>query len=83
MSDRPGIANRAMPVLSMMKRMAEVWGCRRRNSMPCRNTKRYRMKPKKRFLTAHKMARLNAVLSRDEFWCPHAPMSSPSSGCSC
>ena len=26
MSDRPGVANRAMPVLSMMMRMAELWG---------------------------------------------------------
>ena len=34
-------------------------------------TKRYKMKPKERFLTADEMARLNAVLSRDEFWCPN------------
>ena len=71
MSDRPGIANRAMPVLSMMMRMAELWGYRAHNSNPCRNTKRYRMKPVERFLTAEEMARLNAVLTRDEFWCPH------------
>ena len=71
MSDRPGIANRAMPVLSMMMRMAELWGYRAHNSNPCRNTRRYRMKPVERFLTAEEMARLNAVLTRDEFWCPH------------
>ena len=71
MSDRPGIANRAMPVLSMMMRMAELWGYRTHNSNPCRNTRRYRMKPVERFLTAEEMARLNAVLTRDEFWCPH------------
>ena len=28
MSDRPGIANRAMPTLSMMMHMAELWGYR-------------------------------------------------------
>ena len=71
MSDRPGIANRSMPVLSMMMRMAELWGYRRHNTNPCKNTRRYRMKPKERFLTAEEMARLNAVLTRDEFWCPH------------
>ena len=71
MSDRPGLANRSMPVLSLMMRMAELWGYRVHNSNPCRNTRRYRMKPMERFLTADEMARLNAVLTRDEFWCPH------------
>ena len=70
MADKPGSANRAMPVLSMMMRMAELWGYRIHNSNPCRNTRRYRMKPMERFLTAEEMARLNAVLTRDEFWCP-------------
>ena len=71
MRDRPGIANRAMPVLSVMMRMAERWGYRAHNTNPCKNTKRYRMKPRERFLTAEEMARLNAVLRRDEFWCPN------------
>ena len=71
MADRPGVANRTMPVLSMMMRMAELWGYRAHNSNPCRNTRRYRMKPKERFLTAEEMARLNAVLTRNEFWCPN------------
>ena len=71
MADRPGSANRAMPTLSVMMRMAEVWGYRPHNSNPCKNTRRYRTEPKERFLTAEKMARLNAVLTRDEFYCPH------------
>ena len=71
MSDRPGVANRAMPGLSMMMRMAELWGYRPYNSNPCKNTRRYKMKPKERFLTVDEMARLNAVLTRDEFWCPN------------
>ena len=71
MSVRPGIANRAIPVLSMMMRMAELWGYRAHNSNPCKNTRRYRMKPMERFLTPEEMARLNAVLTRDEFWCPN------------
>ena len=36
-----------------------------------RGRRRYRMKPLERFLTAEEMARLNAVLTRDDFWCPH------------
>ena len=71
MADRPGSANRSMPVLSVMMRMAELWGYRPHNSNPCKNAKRYRMKPKARFLTAEEMAQLNAVLTRDEFYCPH------------
>ena len=71
MGERPGIANRAMPVLSVMMRMAELWGYRAHNTNPCKRTRRYKTKPKERFLTAEEMARLNAVLIRDEFWCPH------------
>ena len=71
MADRPGSANRAMPVLSVMMRMADLWGYRPHNSNPCKNTRRYRAEPKERFLTAEELARLNAVLTRDAFWCPH------------
>ena len=72
MAEQPGSANRAMPILSVMMRMAELWGYRPHNSNPCKNAKRYRMEPKARFLTAEEMARLNAVLTRDEFYCPQA-----------
>ncbi len=71
MSERPGVANRAMPVLSVMMRMAELWGYRAHNTNPCKRTRRFRMKLMERFLTAEEMARLNAVLTRDEFWCPN------------
>ncbi len=71
MAGTPGNANRSMPTLSVMMRMAEFWGYRVHNSNPCKNTRRYRMKPMERFLTADDMARLNAVLTRDEFWCPN------------
>ena len=71
MAERPGSANRAMPVLSTMMKMAELWGYRPHNSNPCKNAKRYRMKPRERYLSAEEMARLNTVLTRDEFWCPH------------
>ena len=72
MAGRPGMANRSMPVLSTMMKIAELWGYRPHNSNPCKNTKRYRMTPKERFLSTEEMARLNAVLIRDEFYCPQA-----------
>ena len=71
MADRPGMANRSVPVLSTMMKMAELWGYRSHNSNPCKNTKRYRMTPKERFLSGEEMARLNGVLARDEFYCPN------------
>ena len=71
MSERPGVANRSMPVLSVMMRMAEFWGYRAHNTNPCKRTRRFRMKPMERFLTTREIARLNAVLVRDEFWCPN------------
>ena len=72
MADRPGSANRAMPALCVMMRMAEaLGGYRRRNSNLCKNTRRYRTEPKERLLSPEEMARLNAVLTRDEFHCPH------------
>ena len=70
MGERPRSANRSMPVLSIMTRMAELWGYHAHNTNPCKRTRRYRMKPRERFLTAEDMARLNAVLTRDEFRCP-------------
>ena len=70
MADRPGTANRSMPVLSVMMRMAELWGYRPHNSNPCKYTRRYKTPPRERFLTPGEMARLNAVLTRDEFHCP-------------
>ena len=71
MAQRPGSANRSMPVLSVMMRMAELWGYCPHNSNPCKNTGRYRMQPKERFLSPEEMARLNVVLTRDGFYCPH------------
>ena len=72
MADRPGIANRSVPILSMMMRMAELWGYRAHNSNPCKNTRRFRTEPRERFLSAEEIGRLDAVLSRDEFYCPQA-----------
>ena len=46
MVDRPGVANRAMPILSTMMKMAELWGYRPHNSNPCKKTRGYKMTPK-------------------------------------
>lgn len=72
MADRPGTANRSMPVLSVMMRMAELWGYRDHNTNPCRRTRRYRTVPRERFLTQDEMARLGAALDRHEPDCPQA-----------
>ena len=69
-SQRPGGANRAMPVLSMMMRTAELWGCRVHNTNPCKNTHHFKTAPKERYLTPDEIGRLNAVLTRNEFYCP-------------
>ena len=42
MADRPGSANRAMPTLSVMMRIAQLWGYRPHKSNPCKNTRRYK-----------------------------------------
>ena len=70
LADRPGVANRSMPVLSVMMRMAELWGYRRHNTNPCRRIRRYRKAPKERYLIPAEIGRLNTVLTRDEFRCP-------------
>ena len=54
-----------------MMRMAEGWGYRAHNTNPCKGTRRYQMKPMERYLSQKEMARLNAVLTRDEFYCPY------------
>ena len=64
MSGTPGNANRAVPVLSVMMRRAELWELRPQGSNPCRNMRRYRMVPRERFLSADELKRLGSVLDR-------------------
>ena len=45
-SERPGVANRSMPILSAMMPMAELWGYRARNTNPCERARRFRRNPK-------------------------------------
>ena len=62
MSERPGTANRTLPVLSVMMKQAELWDLRPQGSNPCRNMRRYRRPPMERFLSADELKRLGFVL---------------------
>ena len=66
MSGAPGNANRALPVLSVMMTQAELWDLRPQGSNPCRNMRRYRMKPRERFLSVDELKRLGFVLDHAE-----------------
>ncbi|MCY3732575.1 MAG: site-specific integrase [Rhodospirillaceae bacterium] len=62
MSGTPGNANRALPVLSVMLRQAELWDLRPQGSNPCRNMRRYRMTPRERLLSLDELKRLGFAL---------------------
>jgi len=63
MSGRPGVFNRALPVLAGMLAYAEQLGHRSPGSNPCRRTPRFRGVAKERFLLAAEYHRLGAVLA--------------------
>ena len=62
MSGTPGNANRGLPLLSVMMRQAELWDLRPQGSNPCANMRRYRLKPRERFLSTDELKRLGFVL---------------------
>lgn len=66
MSPTPGNANRSLPVLSVMMTQAELWNLRPHGSNPCRNIRRYRVKPRERFLSLEELKRLGFVLDHAE-----------------
>ena len=66
MSATPGAANRALPVLSVMMRKAELWDFRPQGSNPCRNMRRYKTTPRERFLSVDELRRLGFVLDHSE-----------------
>ncbi len=59
---RPGIANRTIPILSGMMKLAEQLGLRAPNSNPCRRMPRYKRPAKVRFLELNEVARVGAWL---------------------
>lgn len=58
----PAAANRALPVLSVIMRQAEVYGYRPENSNPCRGIRRYPCRGRERFLTPSEVRRLGRAL---------------------
>ena len=62
LSPTPANANRTLPVLSVMMTQAELWNLRPHGSNPCRNIRRYRVKPRERFLSMEELKRLGFVL---------------------
>jgi len=59
-------ANRVLACLSKMMNLAELWEVRPDGSNPCRHVKRFREKPRKRFLSPDEMARLAGALNDAE-----------------
>ncbi len=66
LSATPASANRALPVLSVMMRQAELWDFRPQGSNPCRNMRRYKTAPRERFLSVDELKRLGFVLDHTE-----------------
>ena len=66
----PVSADRSAPVLSVIMRQAEGYGCRPEGSNPCTGIRRYRRQGRERFLTADEMRRLGKVLDRHQLLDP-------------
>ena len=60
----PRQADRALPVLSVILRQAEIYGYRPEDSNPCRGIRRYRRRGRERFLGPEELRRLGAALDR-------------------
>ena len=58
----PVTANRALALLSTTCQMAERWGVMPPNSNPCRGVKRYKERPRERYLSSVEVARLGDLL---------------------
>ena len=71
LGERPGTANRSLPVLSVMMTTAETMGLRPKRSNPCRNVTRFPTKTVERFLDLAEVSRLGAVLHMVEEKHPH------------
>ena len=66
MRDRPGSANRSLPLLSVLMQQAEDYGLRAEGSNPCKKIKRYRLKAKERFLRPEELERIGDALRKAE-----------------
>ena len=70
--ETPGMANTVVDVLSRMFRLAEAWDLAPPGGNPCRRVRRYRMRPRERFLTPGEYRRLGHALGEAEgtLWPP-------------
>ncbi|UAJ12445.1 site-specific integrase [Polymorphobacter megasporae] len=66
MGDRPGTANRTLPVLSVMMATAETMGLRPRRSNPCTRFTRFRTQRMERYLSLAEVGALGAALWQAE-----------------
>ncbi len=66
LGQRPGVFNRALPVLAVMLAYAEPMGLRPKGSNPCKQMTCYRMQPKERFLSPVEYRRLGRALAEHE-----------------
>ena len=66
MGDRPGTANRTLPVLSVMMATAETLGLRPRRSNPCTRFTRFRTQRMERYLSLAEVGALGGALRRAE-----------------
>ena len=64
--DIPYRANQVVAILNRMFRLAEVWGLRRAGDHPCRAIRKYRERPRERFLSEEEFRRLGRVLDEVE-----------------
>lgn len=71
LGERPGTANRSLPVLSVMMTTAETMGLRPKRSNPCRNVTRFPTNTIERFLALDEVSRLGVVLDMVEKKHPH------------
>ncbi len=60
--ETPAVADRAMPVLSVIFREAETLGYREEDSNPCKGIKRYRRQGRERFLSNDELRRFGRAL---------------------
>ena len=61
LQDKPTQANQTVKVLARMFRLAEAWGMTPPRRNPCRSIRRYRERPRARFLTPAEYRRLGRV----------------------
>lgn len=66
LGERPGTANRTLPVLSVMMTTAETMCLRPRRSNPCRNVTRFPTKSVERYVALDELPRLGASLREAE-----------------